>query len=148
MAGYLIRGPVVSQPVLLDTCAAIWLMDRAPMSPKSLKAIRAAQHARAGVFVSPISAWEIGTLVRRERILLNRSPEIWFDTLINLPGVRLAAMPPGVLIASTCLPANPPRDPADRIIAATARAFGYAVVTRDGELVPYGGAGHIDVVVC
>jgi PIN domain nuclease of toxin-antitoxin system len=41
-----------------------------------------------------------------------------------------------------------PRDPADRIIAATARTFGYTVITRDGELVPYGAAGHLDVTAC
>jgi PIN domain nuclease of toxin-antitoxin system len=41
------------------------------------------------------------------------------------------------------LPGNPPRDPVDRIIAATARAYDLAIVTRDSELIPYGRAGHI-----
>ncbi len=138
----------MSQPVLLDTCAAIWLMDAEPMSPDSLAAIRAAQRSHAGVFVSPISAWELATLVHRNRIQLNRSPEVWFETLLGLPGVRLAPMPPSVLIASASLPGQAPRDPADRIIAATARMFGYTVITRDGELVPYAAAGHVSLVAC
>jgi PIN domain nuclease of toxin-antitoxin system len=142
------QGPVMSQPVLLDTCAAIWLMDATPMSPDSLAAIRAAQRAHAGVFVSPISAWELATLAHRNRIQLNRPPEVWFETLLGLPGIRLAPMPPAVLIASATLPGQPPRDPADRIIAATARALGLAIITRDGELVPYGAAGHVTVVPC
>jgi len=50
------------------------------MSPESLEATRAAQHARVGVFASLISAWETGAVVRQGRILLNRPPEIWFDT--------------------------------------------------------------------
>ena len=145
---YSLKGLIVSDPVLLDTCAAIWLMDGAPMSQAARDAIRAAQRAHAGVFVSPITGWEIGTLVAKGRIQLNRSPEVWFDTLLGLPGVRLAALSPAVLIASCALPGTPPRDPADRMIAATARAFGYRVITRDGELVPYAAAGHVSVVAC
>ena len=143
-----LQGRAVAPSVLLDTCAAIWLMDGAPMNQASLDAIRAAQRAHAGVFVSPISAWELATLVSRNRIQLNRPPEVWFDILLSLPGVRLAPMPPAVLIASAALPGVPPRDPADRIIAATARAQGHVIVTRDGELVPYGAAGHVAVIAC
>jgi PIN domain nuclease of toxin-antitoxin system len=57
-------------------------------------------------------------------------------------------MPPDVLIASASLPGAPPKDPADRIIAASGRAYGYVIVTRDGELIPYADAGHIEVVAC
>ena len=145
---YALKGPIASNPVLLDTCAAIWLMDGAPMSPPAREAIRSAQRGHAGVFVSPITAWEIGALVAKGRIQLSRSPEMWFDTLLWLPGVRLAALSPAVLIASCARPGTPPRDPADRMIAATARAFGHTLITRDGELVPYAVAGHVSVVAC
>ena len=128
--------------VLLDTCAAIWLVVGAPMSPLSRTAIAAAQR-NASVYVSPITAWEIGTLVARNRLQLTLAPETWFTALIDLPGVRLAPMGPELLIASAFLPGNPPRDPADRIIAATARAYNLAIVTRDAELIPYGSTGHI-----
>jgi PIN domain nuclease of toxin-antitoxin system len=57
-------------------------------------------------------------------------------------------MPPDMLMASATLPGSPPRDPADRIIAATARQFGYVVVTRDAELLAYGQAGHLMTVPC
>ena len=128
--------------VLLDACAAIWLVIGALMSPLSRTAIAAAQR-NASVYVSPITAWEIGTLVARNRLQLTLAPETWFAALIDLPGVRLAPMGPELLIASAFLPGNPPRDPADRIIAATARAYNLAIVTRDSELIPYGRAGHI-----
>ena len=138
----------MSLPVLLDTCAAIWLMNAAPMTARSREAIRTAQRGNAGVFVSPISAWEVATLVQKNKILLNRPPEVWFDALLALAGVRLAAMPPGALIESCRLPGTPPRDPADRIIAATARTFGYTVITRDGELIPYAAQGYITAIAC
>ena len=137
-----------SPPVLLDTCAAIWLVNGDRMSAASRRAVASAQGSAAGVYVSPISAWEVATLVSRNRLRLSQAPEAWFDRLLALPGVRLAQMPPEVLSASAFLPGKPPRDPADRIIAATARAFGVVIVTRDGELTPYGRAGHIATIGC
>jgi PIN domain nuclease of toxin-antitoxin system len=62
--------------------------------------------------------------------------------------VCLAALPPAVRIASANLPPPAPKHPADHIIAATARAFGYAVVARDGELIHYATAGHLEAVAC
>lgn len=135
------------RPLLLDTCAAVWLANGDTMSSESRAAIAAAQ-AGAGVFVSPISAWEIATLVARNRLQLTPTPEAWFARLIDLPGVRLAPMPPKLLIASAFLPGRPPRDPADRIIAATARFHALAIVTRDSELIPYGQAGHVVTIAC
>jgi PIN domain nuclease of toxin-antitoxin system len=47
----------------------------------SRDAITRAQAESAGVFVSPITAWEIATLAARNRIQLSMSPEAWFDAL-------------------------------------------------------------------
>jgi PIN domain nuclease of toxin-antitoxin system len=133
---------------LLDTCAALWLVNGDRLSSASREAIAAAQADNSGIFVSPITAWEVGTLAARNRISLTLTPEGWFEELLALPALRLAAMPPAILIASTILPGNPPRDPADRIIAATARAFGYVVITRNGDLSAYARAGHIELIEC
>jgi PIN domain nuclease of toxin-antitoxin system len=59
------------------------------------------------------------------------TPERWFRRLLDQPGVRLADMSPELLIASSFLPGKRLRDPADRIIAATARGLGARLVTRD-----------------
>ena len=79
-------------PVLLDTCAVIWLMSRATLAPASLTAIRAAQTASLGVYISPFTAWEIGTLVAKGRLHLTLTPEVWFERVLALPGVRLAGL--------------------------------------------------------
>lgn len=143
-----VAGHVLPGPVLLDTCAAIWLMSRAPLSTASRAAIRSAQTANLGVYLSPLTAWEIGTLVAKGRLHLTLSPEAWFETLLALPGVRLAALTPQLLIGSTALPGSPPSDPADRIIAATARLYGYRVITRDSKLLAYAKQGHILATGC
>ena len=100
------------------------------------------------MLVSPITAWEIGMLVAKGRIALATDPNRWFERFCDLPSVTLAAMPTSVLVASTTLPGTPPRDPADRIIIATARAFGYVMATRDARILEYGSQGHVRVVEC
>ncbi len=141
-------APLQTDPVLLDTCACIWLMSGDPLTPASRTAIRAARRANLGVYLSPITAWEIGTLVSKRRMQLTLSPEVWFETLLTLPGVRLADLTPKLLIASTSLPGTPPTNPADRILAATARLHGYRVITRDSKLLTYAKSGHILATAC
>jgi PIN domain nuclease of toxin-antitoxin system len=138
----------MARPVLLDTCAAIWLVNGDPISVESRTAISGAQAEDLGIYVSPIMAWEIATLIAKDRLQLTLSPEAWFDNLLRLPGLRLAPMPPKVLIASASLPGAPPKDPADRIVAATGRTFGFLLITRNGALMRYARAGHIDVIEC
>jgi len=134
--------------LLLDTCAAIWVSDNARLSEEAVRAMDEADDQGRPVFVSPISAWEIALLVARGRIALPRRPDAWFDRLMEAPTLRLAELPPAVFIASAFLPGSPPRDPADRIIAATARAFDLIVVTRDRALLSYASAGHLRAIAC
>jgi PIN domain nuclease of toxin-antitoxin system len=136
----------VAQPVLLDTCTAIWLMGKAPISEQSRKAVRTATLTRSGVYVSAFCAWEIGMLVGKGKIRLTKAPEDWFNELLAKPGIRLSALSPRILLNSTSLPGNPPNDPADRIVAATAREHGYTVLTRDREILDYAGQGHIRAI--
>lgn len=133
--------------VVLDTCAVLWLANGDPMDAGALAAIRAAQ-AVDDVLVSPITAWEIGTKVAKGKLELDTEPEAWFERFMALPGTRLAALSPRMLIASTCLPGQPPTDPADRIIIATARGLRVPVVTRDARILPYADAGHVRAVRC
>ncbi|MGO9777491.1 MAG: type II toxin-antitoxin system VapC family toxin [Terracidiphilus sp.] len=138
----------MADPVLLDTCATIWLMGGDHLSTPSRAAIRAARTANLGIYLSPFTAWEIGTLVAKGRLHLTLSPEAWFESLLAIPGVRLAALTPKLLISSTTLPGTPLRDPADRIIAATARLYGLCLITRDGKLLDYAKQGHILATKC
>lgn len=138
----------MTAPLLLDTCAAIWVAGDEPIADEAERAIVAALEADQPVFVSPITSWEIGLLAARGRISLPISPDKWFERLLEAPGVRLADMSPHVLIASSFLPGAPPNDPADRIIAATAREYDYRVVTRDRRLLTYAESGYCRAVAC
>jgi PIN domain nuclease of toxin-antitoxin system len=136
------------QPLLWDTCAAIWIYEGARLAQAALDAMGRAHREGVASYVSPISAWEVGMLTSRGRLQLLIRPERWFANLFEVPGVRLAELSPDLLIASSYLPGKPPKDPTDRILAATARELGATLITRDRALIDYGAQGHIAVLEC
>lgn len=137
----------MARPILLDTCALLWLANGDTMSAAALEAVAEVESQNGGVAVSPISAWEVGQLSAKGRILLPRHPLAWFEAALA-SGVSLAPLPPGVLVESSFLPGTPLRDPADRIIAATARAFGYRILTRDRLILDFAAEGHAQAIAC
>jgi PIN domain nuclease of toxin-antitoxin system len=136
------------RPILLDTCAVIWLAEGEKLARSAADLLHAADYAGQVTYISPISAWEVGQLASSGRIQLLITPQRWFARLFEARGVHLAEMSPDLLIASSFLPGKPPRDPADRIIAATARDLGATLITRDRALLGYGTQGHLSVVEC
>jgi PIN domain nuclease of toxin-antitoxin system len=140
--------PDVEVPLLLDTCAVIWIAEDQPISDTAALALDNAHAADQFVYVSPITAWEVGLLVARGRLTTIIKPQLWFERVLDVPNMRLADMTPDLLISSSFLPGEPPRDPVDRIMAATAREYGYTLVTRDRLLLTYAEQGHIQAVGC
>jgi len=137
---------VSERPILLDTCAVLWLANGDALAAEAQAALAAAADAQ-GILVSPISAWEVGMLVSRGRIVLSRPPHTWFEEVVE-SGVGLAPMPPKVLLDASFLPGTPFADPADRIVVATARAYSYRLMTRDAALLDYAAAGHLEAIAC
>jgi PIN domain nuclease of toxin-antitoxin system len=136
------------QPILLDTCAAIWLTRGEQLARPAVAALNEAIETGAPSYISPITAWEVGILVARGRVKLLITPQRWFARLFEAPNVHLADMSADVLISSSFLPGSPPRDPTDRILAATAREYGAALMTRDRALLEYGEQGHVRIIAC
>ena len=135
-------------PLLLDTHTAIWLTENEPIASTAVEAIDAAYQTGGVLLVSPITAWEVGLLVSRSLLSLVADPKRWFQRLLAIPGLRLADLSPDILIASSFLPGTPPRDPADRIILATARDLGATLITRDRLLLKYSEDGQGSTIAC
>ncbi|HEX3810671.1 MAG TPA: type II toxin-antitoxin system VapC family toxin [Rhizomicrobium sp.] len=134
--------------ILLDTCAAIYIMENEQMRQAAVDAIDGAFDRGQNVFVSPITAWEVGLLSSKGRFKSSYSAKRWTELLLALPQIMLAELPPRVLLESSFLPGDIHRDPADRIIAATAREYGFTVVTRDRALLAYAKEGHLSAIEC
>ncbi len=133
---------------LLDTCAIIWVANNDDLREPALSELPKACARGSRLFVSPMTAWEVAMLAAKGKIALTHSPDIWFEQFCERPKVAVVGMSASVLVASTILPGTPPSDPVDRILAATAREFGYTLVTRDERLLEYGTKGHIKVIGC
>ena len=134
-------------PLLLDTNAAIWFL-RDELTALASKKLDEAARAGVATYISPITAWEVGQLVSRNRLTLGATPQRWFGRILATPNVHLAQLSPDILIAASFLPGTPPRDPADRILLATARELAATLVTRDREMLAYGESGNVSVVAC
>ena len=133
---------------LLDTCAAMYLVAQEPMAQVATEAMDKAADLGIPLRVSPITAWEVGMLQGKGRFRSSLTPQRWFETLRTRPGITLCELTPDVLLQSWFLPGKLNRDPADRIIAATAREYGFTVITRDRALLDYAEQGHLAVIEC
>jgi PIN domain nuclease of toxin-antitoxin system len=138
----------MSPAILLDTCAAIYIMEDQWMRPAAVNAIDVAYDHGERACVSPITAWEVGMLASKGRFKSRYSAPRWWSLLIGLPQIAVVDMPPQLLLDSSLLPGQLHRDPADRIIVATAREYGFTVMTRDRALLDYGKQGHLSVLEC
>ena len=133
--------------LLLDTHVWLWfaLGDAECLAAPVRKKIEAAAHG-GKLAVSAISVWEIGMLEAKGRIVLGSPCEKWLATALALPGLRLIGLEPEIAVASSRLPGEMHGDPADRILAATARARDAVLATADERLVEFGKAGLMRVL--
>lgn len=138
----------MTERLLLDTCAIIWIALNEPIKPVAKAALNAAFASDEKVRVSPISAWELGLLSSKGRLPTSRPPIVMFGEVITNAGIRVEALSPEVLIESSFLPGRLHNDPADRILIATARAYGLTLVTRDSAILDYGAEGHLRTLAC
>lgn len=131
--------------LLLDTCAALWFAE-GMLTEESLERLFAS--ADAGVFISPITGWEIGILGQAGKIHCLSDPLAWYSRLLALPGIAEAPFTGSMAIAAYQLPGDLHKDPADRLLIATARAMGIPIMTGDRKILRYAEAGHVKAIEC
>ena len=120
---------------LLDTHVLIWwLNDRSRLSPDQQEAVGSA-NAESPLLVSDISLWEVATLYSLGRIRLAVPLREWLDKATAPPLVRRHGISPAIAAELAALPDSFHRDPADRILVATARVLGATLLTQDRRIV-------------
>ena len=133
--------------LLLDPHIWIWLMngDDDNLDSLTVTAIEeAAAHGR--VYVSAISVWEVAMLESKGRIRLSRDCLDWVRQALDAPGVLLLPLSPEISVASSRLPGKFHGDPADRILAASARLHDLSIVTHDERILAYGAEQYVSVL--
>jgi len=116
--------------ILLDTHVVIWLaLEPGRISKRARAAIQETRQRGEGLAVSDITLLEIATIENKGRIKLNASLEAFLAEI----EARFIVLPitGRICVSALALPAAYPRDPADRVIGATALVEGFPLITAD-----------------
>ncbi len=119
--------------ILVDTHVVLWL-SFAPgrLSRKATATIKSARQEAQGVAISDITLFEVALAASRGRIQLDASLETYLQEVES--HFLVLPMSSRVCARAVTLPANFPKDPADRVITATALAEGLALITADEHI--------------
>lgn len=120
--------------ILLDTHVLLWLAaEPARLSRSATAAIRRALRS-GGIAIASISLWEIATLFARGRLRSRGTIEASVHAILQGTGATLREITPAIAALATQFPPDFSADPADRLIAATARDEGLTLITRDERM--------------
>lgn len=124
--------------IALDTHALVWwVADPKRIPPKARRLIDGAIKASEPIAVSSISVWEIAMLVARGRLELTIDTETWIASVQALPFLTFFPVDNAIALRAVHLTAFPHRDPADRMIVATALGLNATLITADKRLRAY-----------
>jgi PIN domain nuclease of toxin-antitoxin system len=120
--------------ILLDTHVLLWLAaEPRKLSRPAASAIRRSLRL-GGLGVASISLWEIAMLLSAGRLRAPGTSDDAIGLLLERTGVTVLEITPEVAALATQFPESFPRDPADRLIAATARSHSIPLVTADERI--------------
>lgn len=129
----------MTDALLLDTHVALWLDsgdDRLRPSTRAL--IDGCWRNRGTIFFSAVTAWEIALLVDTGRVDLDIPVEAWIERFLDRPGIEAVALGHQAASRSYRLHHLEHRDPADRLLIATAIELACPLVTYDERIARFG----------
>jgi PIN domain nuclease of toxin-antitoxin system len=118
--------------ILLDTCVVAWMASEPEkLSRHASDAIRDASGS-GGIAIAAITLWELAQLMTSGRLRITGAVDAFVEEIAG----RMVVIPisPRIAMLGTQFSPPYPRDPADRLIGATAIAEGIALVTKDREI--------------
>jgi PIN domain nuclease of toxin-antitoxin system len=132
--------------LLLDTHVWIWFMlANVELAVGGRRAINRAA-ASGQLRIAAISLWEVALLASRGRVVLGQPLPQWIIEAVSAPGLSIEPLLPQIAAEASALPEAFHRDPADRVIVATARVTDAVLMTRDRQILDYASRGHLTAI--
>lgn len=123
--------------IVLDTHVWLWwLHDPTRLSPAADKLIQQEQGSGA-LIISTISVWEVAVKVQSGKLVIPMEINRWYELARSYPATIIEPLSPLDAIASTQLPGDFHKDPADRIIVSLARRLAAPLLTCDRKIIDY-----------
>ncbi len=119
--------------ILLDTHVVVWLASGdTRISRRAQAAIDEARQAVRGLAISDFTLFELSMLFRKKQFTLAVNPEVFLSEVER----RFVVLPitANIALQASQLPASYPKDPADRVIGATALIEDIPLLTADSEI--------------
>lgn len=121
--------------ILLDTHAWIWSQESPErLGPAARSAVADEDNA---LFVSPVSSLEIARLAWGGRLTLAGRLQTWVSEALDALLADTVPLTHEIAVAAYDLPGEFHRDPADRMLVATARVHDLTLVTADERILAY-----------
>ncbi len=100
---------------------------------------------RGAAAVSEITFWELAVKAHNRHLQLDPEPRVWLQVARQRAGVGIIQVDRRVLVESALL-AMKHRDPADRILVATAQRYHMRLATADDAILDYAQTGKLKVL--
>ena len=127
--------------ILLDTHALLWwALDPEQLSPAAAKVV--AEMEERGGFASSISIWELGVKIQRGKLDLGISIDEFARRVEQGGVVSLIPVDTTIWLASLALRWGH-RDPADRVIVASALGKGVPILSKDSNIRNFEGVSSV-----
>lgn len=124
--------------IVLDTHVLIWWINETNrLSTKAQKVIENSIDKGTKLLVSSISVWEIFLLFKKGSLKSDMDINAWLAEVESLPFLQFVPVDNAIAAKSVMLAEPFHKDPADRIIVATAREFGATLITSDARIRKY-----------
>jgi PIN domain nuclease of toxin-antitoxin system len=122
--------------ILLDTHVWWWALNEPKkLSKKAYKFIKNNPSNQRSI--ASISMWEFARLVSTGKVEIRIPPDQWLEQAVNKTGIAIFDLSPKIAAESCNLPGDFHKDPADRIIVATARINNISLITKDKKIINY-----------
>lgn len=125
--------------ILLDTHVWVWWVQKDSRMGACTDMLDAAPPG--DVAVSAVSCWEVAVLHARRRLEFDCTLDEWLRAALHEAAVNVVNLTPTIAVESERLPGEFHRDPADRMLVATARILGCGLLTEDRKILEY---PHVD----